>query len=80
MESSISKDHKTFKLSTTSQEDIYDIINQKAKEFLESVHPEGVSNRFYFKKEDFSKIHSEVKSEDGKFNKIFFYPNYSNVR
>ena len=74
----IDKSYKIYKFSSSCQEDIYNIIKLKSKEFLENVHSKAVSDRFFLKNHsDLLKIClDEVKSTV--FNKVLFYKNYKN--
>ena len=60
----IDKSYKIYKFSSSCQEDIYNIIKQKSKEFLENVHSKVVSDRFFLKNHsDLTKICiEEIKS------------------
>ena len=74
------KSKLTLKLKSKDNEDIYDLIKSKAKQFYELVHPKEVSNRIFYKKDDFkSLIASNVKVTGNNFNCILFNPDYSNV-
>mgnify|MGYP000054677060 CR=1 FL=1 len=67
---------KEFKFNHSSQEDIYKVIIQKTKEFLENVHSKSVADRLFFKESDggYSHLEAKLKEDDSSaFKKIFYY-------
>ena len=75
LESSL--DEKMTKLSF--KDELYSIVVNKTTQFYESILDKKVTERLYFKLNDFSKLNKNIKINDH-FNKILFYENYSKVR
>lgn len=69
---------KPYQFSLSKQEDLYNIVNIKTKEFLESVHHKSITERFFFKKDDFKALIGDVPKGDI-FKNVVYYPNYANV-
>ena len=59
----------------TEKSDLYDQIIKKHSEFIDNIHEEIVSQRYFFKSNNFKDI---VKKDSKFFYKILFYKNYSN--
>lgn len=78
------------KLSTNLNEDLQELVMKKHSEFLENIHSKKVSERFFFKHSDFSKIETNInlntndKQKDlskssHQTTKVLFNPDYKNV-
>lgn len=75
LESSL--DEKMQRISLNDE--LYSIVVNKITQFYESILDKKVTERLYFKLNDFSKLNKNIKVNSN-FNKILFYENYSNVR
>lgn len=75
LESSL--DEKMQRISLNDE--LYSIVVNKITQFYESILDKKVTERLYFKLNDFSKLSKNIKVNSN-FNKILFYENYSNVR
>ena len=56
-------------------DELYSIVVNKITQFYESILDKKVTERLYFKLNDFSKLNKNIKV-NGNFNKILFYENY----
>ncbi len=75
----------TTKLTSKLNADLYDLVVKKNTDFLENIHSEKVSERFFFKHQDFSvldakiKISNEQLSSPYNFNSILYDKEYRKV-
>lgn len=85
MEQNIISNHSIVKINSNTNSDLYDLVVKKNTDFIENIQSKKVSERFFFKHQDFSILDAKVKISDEQlsspcnFNSILFDKEYRKV-
>ena len=85
MEQNILQSPSTIKITSNMNVDLYDLVVKKNTDFIENIQSKKVSERFFFKHQDFSVLDAKIKLSDEQlsspcnFNSILFDKEYRKV-
>lgn len=73
------------KITSNTKEDLYDLVVKKSNDFIENIQSKQVSDRYYFKHQDFSVLDAKIKLSDEQLsspsyiNSVLFDKEYRKV-